>query len=126
MEVFQEELYISGDFTINNNEVSELITWNGSQFDDFGRAFTRFAGNEIRELMVANNILYVSGKFKNVVASQANNIIQWDGEQWGIMSQGISGNVNAIETYNGKLYIGGDFKEAGGNDADNLSIWTKN
>jgi hypothetical protein len=126
MAVYKEILYISGEFSQNNEDVSELITWNGSQFSDFGRAFTHFPGNEIRELAVVNGILYIGGAFKNVVASQANNILQWDGQHWGIMSEGVSGNVNSIEAFNNKMYIGGDFDAAGGSNAENISIWIKN
>jgi hypothetical protein len=126
MAVYKEILYISGDFSQNNEDVSELITWNGSQFSDFGRAFTHFQGNEIRELTVVNGMLYIGGAFKNVVGSQANNILQWDGQRWGIMSEGILGTVNAIESFNNKMYIGGDFNNAGGSAADNISIWIKN
>ncbi len=126
MAVYKEILYISGEFTQNNEDVSELITWDGSQFSDFGRAFTHFQGNEIRELAVVNGILYIGGAFRNVVASQANNILQWDGQRWGIMSEGISGNVNSIESFNNKMYIGGDFDAAGGSNSENISIWTKN
>ena len=126
MAVYKEILYISGDFSQNSNDISELITWNGSQFNDFGRAFTHFEGNEIRELAVVDGILYIGGSFKNVVGSQANNILQWDGQRWGIMSEGIVGKVNSIESFNNKMYIGGDFNNAGGLVADNISIWTKN
>lgn len=126
MEVFDDLLFIAGGFTANNTDISELITWNGSAFNDFGRAFTLFLGNEINELKAINGILYIGGDFKNVVGSQANNILQWDGARWGIMGEGISGQVNSIELFNGKIYIGGDFTSAGGQDADDISIWTKN
>jgi hypothetical protein len=126
MAVFKDLLYISGEFSLNNSEVSELITWNGAEFSDFGRAFTHVGGNIIKDLSVINDILYIGGDFKNVVASQANSILQWDGQRWGIMDEGVSGKVNAIEVFNGKIYIGGDFNGAGGEDAENISIWTKN
>ena len=126
MAVFKDLLYISGEFSLNNSEVSELITWNGAEFSDFGRAFTHVGGNIIKDLSVINDILYVGGDFKNVVASQANSILQWDGQHWGIMDEGVSGKVNAMEVFNGKIYIGGDFNGAGGEDAENISIWTKN
>ena len=126
MAVYKDLLYISGDFSINGNDVSELITWNGSQFSDFGRAFSLYQGNTISELTVIEDILYIGGSFRNVVGGQANNILQWDGENWGIMSEGISGTVLSIERYKDKIYIGGDFNGAGGQVAENISIWAKN
>ena len=125
MAVYKDVLYISGDFSANNVDFSELITWNGSQFNDFGRAFSLYP-NTINELVVVNGILYIGGSFSNAVGSQTNNILQWDGDNWGIMSQGISGTVLSIVLYNNMIYIGGDFDSAGGNTAENISIWTEN
>jgi hypothetical protein len=126
MAVFKEVLYISGDFSSGNDDTSELITWNGSSFSDFGRPFSLSIGNTIRELKVINNILYIGGDFNSVVAAQANNILQWDGQNWGIMSQGIIGTVLSIELFKDKVYVGGDFAMAGGASAENMSIWMPN
>lgn len=93
--------------------------------NDFGRAFSYYL-NEIDELKVINDILYIGGEFQNVVATQANNFVQWDGEKWGIPGQGVSGSLLAIEEYNGNVYLGGDFISAGGNTAENISIWKEN
>jgi len=126
MVVYQDLLYIAGDFSANSGDVSELITWDGTQFDDFGRAFSLFVDNTISELAVINDVLYIGGDFSSVVASQAGNVIQWDGEQWGLMSTGVSGTVLTIESFNNNIYIGGDFLQAGGQTAENISIWSAN
>ena len=123
MAVYKNVLYISGDFTEDDETVSELIIWDGNRFNDFGRAFSLYQNN-IRELVVSNGILYIGGSFRNVVGSQANNVLQWDGERWGILSQGTSGTVLSIESFDNKIYLGGDFDNAGGNNAENISIWT--
>jgi hypothetical protein len=118
MAVLKDMLYLSGDFSIRDNHVSELITWDGSQFSDFGRPFSLYAGNIIDELMVINGVLYVGGESRNVAGSQAGNLLQWDGEKWGVLSSGISGFVLWIEEYNGKVYIGCEFGSAGGEVAE--------
>lgn len=125
MAVLNDELYISGDFSSGNNDVSELITWNGSQFNDFGRAFSLYQNNTINELAVIDDVLYIGGSFSNVVGSFAHNLLQWDGENWGILSVGTSGPVLAIEQYDNKIFIGGDFDQAGGENAERISIWTE-
>ncbi len=122
MAVYKDILYISGDFSKNNDDISELITWNGIQFSDFGRAFS-LSQNTINELAVVNGLLYIGGSIRNAVGSQANNILQWDGDTWGIMSEGISGTVLSIVMYNNMIFIGGDFDYAGGKPAENISIW---
>lgn len=79
----------------------------------------------IRELAVINGTLYIGGSFRNVVGSQADNILQWDGESWRIMKQGPTGMVLSIESFGNKIYLGGEFNKAGGNVAENISIWTE-
>jgi hypothetical protein len=126
MAVFKGLLYLSGDFSTSSDDISELITWDGASFGDFGRPFSLSAGNSIRELKVINNILYIGGEFKSVAAGQANNILQWDGDSWGVLSEGISGTVLTIELFKDKIYVGGDFLMAGGQVAENISIWKAN
>ena len=123
MAVFKDILYISGNFSTDDDDISELIKWDGNRFSDFGTTFS-LGQNSISELTVINGILYIGGSFRNVAGSQVNNILQWDGEQWGVMSEGISGSVLSIELFGNKIYIGGDFNAAGGNSAQNISIWT--
>jgi len=125
MAVFNDDLYISGNFSAGSGEISELITWDGTRLSDFGRAFSLYQ-NVIHELTVINDILFIGGNFRNVIGSQASNVLQWNGESWGIMSDGTSGSVLSIAEYNNKIYIGGDFDIAGGNSAENISIWTEN
>lgn len=127
MTVYKDILYISGDFSVDSNDnLSELITWNGAQFNDFGRAFSLDQNNTIYELSVIDGILYIGGSFRNVVASEANNIIQWDGQSWGVLGTGTSGTVLSIEPFKGKLFIGGDFDKAGGSAAENIAVWKEN
>lgn len=123
MAVLNDKLFISGDFEAGGNEYSELITWDGTKFNDFGRAFSLFPNNTIEELSSINGILFIGGKITNAVASHPNNILQWDGENWGLLGQGVSGTVLSIELFDNKIYIGGDFMMAGGKGAENISIW---
>ena len=126
MEVFQGLLYISGDFEVNGVDISELVTYNGSQYNDFGRAFSLFGGNEIKTLSVFNNSLYIGGSFNPVVGTQASNLLKWDGQEWGIMAEGTDGVALSIQPYKNQLYIGGEFEQAGSQAAENISIWMSN
>ncbi len=127
MAVFNDKLYLSGDFTDDaDRDLSELVVWDGSQFSDFGRAFSLYPDNTISELQVAGNKLYIGGEFHSVIGTQAGSILQWDGESWGKPGSGISGTVLSIEEFKGQIYIGGDFDVAGGQTSENISIWTEN
>ncbi len=125
MEVFDEKLYISGDFESNNIGFSELIVWDGSQFKDFGRAFSLSGSNEIESLVVFDEALYVGGEFSQVIGTQVNNLLKWDGEQWSILADGIGGVVLTIQPFDGQLYIGGDFFSAGNLPAEHIAIWSE-
>src|SRR5690606_1535420 len=70
MAVLKDILYISGNFSpagSTGDEVSELSTWDGSKFNDFGRAFTFTGGNSIRDLEVIDDVLYIGGEFNGSV-----------------------------------------------------------
>lgn len=123
MAVFQDQLFLSGDFEVNNSEFSELITWDGSQFEDFGRAFSISGGNEIKTLSTFQDALYIGGIFNQVVGTQASSILKWDGEQWAVMAEGIGGTVLSIQPFQDQLYVGGDFTQAGNQTAENITIW---
>jgi hypothetical protein len=125
MEVFQGLLYISGDFDVSGIDISELITYDGSQYRDFGRAFSLFGGNEIKTLSTFQNGLYIGGSFDPVVGSQASNLLKWDGQEWAIMAQGTDGVVLSIQPFENQLYIGGEFEQAGGQAAENISTWNE-
>ncbi len=126
MAVMDGVLYISGFFNENGNVYSELITWDGIEFKDFGRAFSLNQDNRISELTTINGVLYIGGEFRNVVGSEAGNIMQWDGTQWGILESGVLGRVLSIEEFGNQIYVGGDFTQAGGAIAENMSIWSPN
>jgi hypothetical protein len=125
MEVFQGLLFISGDFDANGIDISELITYDGSQYSDFGRAFSLFGGNEIKTLSTFQNGLYIGGSFNPVVGTQASNLLKWDGQEWAIMAEGIDGVTLSIQPFQNQLYIGGEFEQAGGQSAENISIWNE-
>ena len=65
MAVLKNVLYISGGFPGMVKLYSELITWDGSQYNDFGRAFS-LDQNSISEMVAINGILYIGGNFRNV------------------------------------------------------------
>ncbi len=124
MEVYNDKLFISGEFYINDEDVSELITWDGSEFHDFGRTFSLYE-NYIYDLKTIDDILYIGGRFNNVAGSTTNNVIQWDGTQWGHLSNGVIGVVLTIEEFRDQIFVGGEFNSAGGLSAENIVIWEK-
>ncbi|MDN5202109.1 hypothetical protein QQ008_12065 [Fulvivirgaceae bacterium BMA10] len=123
MAVFQNQLFLSGDFEVDNNEFSELVTWDGSKLSDFGRAFSLFSGNEINALATFKDALYIGGSFNQVVGTQASSILRWDGQLWGIMTEGIDGTVLSIQPFQDRLYVGGEFDRAGNQVAEHITIW---
>jgi len=123
MEVFQDVLYISGGTEFGR--YTELVAFDGTQFKEFGRAFSLHPENVIYTLEVAEEGLYIGGAFHNAVGTEANGILKWDGNQWNILTEGVDGAVFSLQSFQNQLYIGGNFDMAGGQPAGNIAAWTE-
>lgn len=74
-------------------------------------------------MAVINNKLYIGGDFSSVLGGSFDNVLLWDGNDWGKMSDGIDGTVLAIEYYDNQIFICGEFTFAGVDESENISIW---
>lgn len=74
------------------------IGLHGASFYDYGYC-----------MEVWNNKLYIGGYIDSVDNIDANNIVEWDGINWGNTDLGLNSGAYALESYNGLLYAGGSF-----------------
>ena len=64
--------------------------------------------------------VYAGGVFTNI----GNNIVRWDGQQWGSLGSGVNNEVYAmLSDESGGLYVGGRFTKAGNNDVAYIAYW---
>lgn len=122
MAVFDDLLFLAGDIDINGTVVSQISIYNGAQFADLGKGFS-LGASSIDELVAIDDLLFVAGSFQNVLGTQINNIVQFDGQKWGKLQQGINGNVFSMIQYEDQIFIGGEFDQAGGEAAEHIAIW---
>ena len=123
-------LYAGGSFTtLNGNEVRNIARWNGTEWSGLMDQNTSETGlnNEVRALAVDNdNLLYVGGNFDEAGGRAANRIATWNGTNWGTLSNGTSGFVEAIATRDDAIFIGGNFALADNQTVNRIVKWNKN
>lgn len=72
------------------------------------------------------------GEFDKVGDASIHGIMQWDGNNWEEVGEGISGNIQGtapvmfphqMMVHNSELYVVGNFKNAGGVEANGIAKW---
>ena len=130
------ELYVSGTFTVSNNNVlaidplkttQRIAMWNGTSWSDLGTAVFAPAGvvGGIYSMYVApNGDLYVTGNFTQIGGVAANYIAKWNGSVWSALGTGLDALCYVITgDINGNIYVGGSFTTAGGIVAQRVARW---
>jgi hypothetical protein len=83
-EVYGNELYIGGYFSIANGDVgNSIVRWNGTTFDAIGNGITS-TGGVVYSMLSWNGNLYIGGSFDSANGITANNICMYDSAAAGI------------------------------------------
>lgn len=110
--IFQNDLYIGGNFYSFPLNAYSLSMWDGSQWGSFGSMFSG-GFDAVTCMAVYNGDLYVGGYF-NYPNSPGNYIARWDGSTWTQVGGGTNDQVFCMKVFNGELWVGGSFSTAGG------------
>lgn len=112
MAVYNNELYIGGNFTIGAGDPANYIMrWDGSQFRDVGGG----TDGVVHKLKVYNGELYASGSFHNIGSLTVDCLAKWNGVLWSEVCPFTLSNAqnNCVITdfcvVNNDLYIAGYF-----------------
>lgn len=102
IEVFNGELYASGDFTyINGNEpVNHFAKWNGTIWTSVGDSIYAL----LNDMKVYKGKLYGVHDFEYSFGSNA---AVFDGESWQSLGLGNVGTLYTLEIFDDTLYVGG-------------------
>ena len=120
MEVYNNELYIIGNFKKVGNVLSKGIAkWDGQNWTDLSQGYTYpYPTNAKMTIMFYNGELYLAG---NGMAG----LLKRVGNTWVKVGPGVKGDawINRLEVYQNKLYAAGYFHTYSGN-IDNSFFYT--
>lgn len=129
MAVFGGEIYIGGNFYNISKNIWKIMKWNGTNYVPLSGGGIVGGGDQIDDMVVYDNELYVSGTFKKSSGNVGNYIQKWDGTSWtevggGVMGlSGGNGQIHDMKTFGNDLYVVGVFSTAGGVPAQFVAKW---
>jgi hypothetical protein len=110
--IFQDELVVAGMFRQSDGFIGHCIQkWNGTSWAEVGNSvqgtnFSNTSFNQIWEMKIQGDYLYVSGDFKYANYTPMKNLARWDGQQWcGFYTENLQTTLHRFTFSNGKLLI---------------------
>ena len=103
MGTYEGDLYVS--------TYQKLNIWNGTGWEAPVSVVSATTTTNAEDYKTMYGNLYIGGRFWSV---SGRNVARWNGTTWIPVGYGmdLSGNVLALEIYNGELYAGGTFHQA--------------
>lgn len=132
MEVYQGKLVMGGlmrDVEGDSLFWTDLAYWQDSTWHTMGGTY---GDGDVEELIQYDDKLFVVGDFYSVSADNstentwlANNVVWWDGTEWGQPDEGVVGHLNDayVDTLNNHLYVVGNCSNASGLEVSNVAMW---
>ena len=136
------DLFVGGRHTDADGipEADYIARWDGRGWSALGSngAGDGALNGWVNTLAVANDILYVGGRFTDAGGiPEADYVAQWDGRAWSALGSNGTGDgalscttcssswgVDALAVVGGDLYVGGTFSDAAGiAAADRIAKW---
>lgn len=124
VEVFNNELYITGRFSDAGGVPTRGIAkWNGTQWDSVGGAgLNNSPGYLGQALQTFNGELYLGGDFYSINGAPINGLARWNGNAWDSVRNPLSPYyVSCFGNYNNRLYAGGQFQRS--SSWQWISVW---
>ncbi|MFZ4572790.1 MAG: immunoglobulin domain-containing protein, partial [Phycisphaerales bacterium] len=121
--VWNNQLVVCG--SLSGAATGRVAAFNGSTWSTLGAT----PNDTVAAVAVHNGELYIGGWFTTAGGFGArNHVARWTGSAWAYVgpslgSNGVSGNVNDMISYNGELYVGGSFSDASGTPVSGIARW---
>lgn len=110
MEVFKGDLYITGKFDFGNDNYDKIAKWDGEKLTRPGKGINSKLSMDAVTLTVYKDKLFIGGWFDSAGGMKANNLAEWDGQNWSNSINGMDGEITSFIQYNDSLYAIGSFK----------------
>jgi len=133
VKVINNELYVYGSFdSISGLPVNSIAKFDGANWNsvhNFPLIPTSTGSiNNIFDVEIYNNELYVCGIFHNLPVGTIYNIIKWNGNDWVSVGDGIRGGfvyVNKMLVFKNELIVAGKFSKTvyQNNPGENIGKW---
>lgn len=127
LEVFNNELYVGGDFYDSTTTHICIAKFDGTAWKKVG--LVMYGGvTEILDMKVYNGNLYVAGRFKKIEGNYGNAIMKYNGITWSNVGEAVTDPSNCLITkmkvINNKLWVVGGFKSIENTlAAGGVAIW---
>ncbi|MBL4703036.1 MAG: hypothetical protein JKY54_00830 [Flavobacteriales bacterium] len=110
LEVFENELYISGIFgpISGDSNTGRLARWDGSSFKSLSTGISHSSPSALQILKMRSKgeYIYIGGAFDNVGGITVENFAMFNGTSWSTLGAGIPYIVSAIEVSGEQLFVG--------------------
>jgi Tol biopolymer transport system component len=129
-------VYVGGYFDYAGDLTAHSVAhWDGDSWLPLGAESDnglysrgdRFSYTFVDSTAVSADSAYVGGRFNGAGGQIANNIARWNGSRWSALgvgvTNGVDGDVYALQTVASGLYVGGNFGQAGGQPASRIAHW---
>jgi len=114
MAVYNNELYVGGEFKKSAGNVGEnIMKWDGTQWHDVGFGLEPTWGG-VRKLIIHKNKLWAFGEFQMASYMQANGAAVFDGVKWCTLRDTLDDFIWGATVYNDSIYVCGSFKSQQG------------
>jgi hypothetical protein len=121
MDVFQDELYITGlIYASNGNEGQGIMKWNGSTWSSLGDGITD-PNLWAKQILPTDSVLWVTGNFQEIGGIPASQLAAWDGMKWCSTGSVIPGLTHEIFSFRDTIYL--SVNEIDGFDTGGLAKW---
>ncbi|NBB93567.1 MAG: hypothetical protein GVY32_10415 [Gammaproteobacteria bacterium] len=131
---FNGELIAGGSIQFSGStRTNSIARWNGAQWNTLSGPSGNGVASDIgapviRDMLVHDGTLYVAGKSLDIAGGvEVSGVARWNGQDWSAMGPlplaGISGDVYALEIYQGSLVAAGRFKTASDTTVNGVARW---
>ena len=119
--LFNDTLFIGGNFNDTVNSISYLAKWDGTDWVSVGDL-----SGAVTSMHVFDSSLYIAGRYDSLNGWSTKCIGVWDGSSWDTLSGSPNGSITAMTHLDSTLYVTGAFTQIGSDTLLGIAKWHNN